>query len=72
VPESTLLSALPHGSATSRVLNLVAARGSVASFIDLAGGFVRKDVALVRTIAAELGGDLGVLYDVMKATDDGG
>jgi hypothetical protein len=33
---------------------------------------VRKDVALVRTIAAELGGDLGVLYDVMKATDDGG
>ncbi|HZC52405.1 MAG TPA: NAD(P)-dependent oxidoreductase, partial [Mycobacterium sp.] len=28
-PESTLLDALPHGSAASRVLNIVAARGSI-------------------------------------------
>ena len=34
VPESTLLTALPHGSAASRVLDIVAAGGSVASFID--------------------------------------
>ena len=66
VPESTVLAALPHGSATSRVLNLVAARGSVASFIELAGEFVGKDVAVIRGIAEELGSDLGVLDDVIK------
>ena len=66
VPEPALLAALPHGSAASRVLNSVAARGSVASFVDVAGGFVGKDVAVVRTIAEELGGDLGALDDVIK------
>ncbi|WP_081285947.1 NAD(P)-dependent oxidoreductase [Mycobacterium colombiense] len=66
VPESTLLSALQHGSATSRVLSLVAAGGSVASFIEVAGDFVAKDVAVVRDIAAELGGGLGALGDVIE------
>jgi 2-hydroxy-3-oxopropionate reductase len=65
VPESTLLNSLPHGSAASRVLDIVAAGGSVASFIDTAGEFVGKDVAVVRSIAAELGSDLGVLDDVI-------
>ncbi len=67
VPESTLLSALPHGSAASRVLDIVAAGGSVASFIGTAGEFIGKDVAVVRSIAAELGSDLGVLDDVIDA-----
>jgi 2-hydroxy-3-oxopropionate reductase len=67
VPESTLLSALPHGSAASRVLDIVAANGSIASFIDMAGEFVGKDVAAARSIAAELGNDLGVLDDVIGA-----
>jgi 2-hydroxy-3-oxopropionate reductase len=67
VPESTLLSALPHGSAASRVLDIVAAGGSVASFINTAGEFVGKDVAVARSIAAELGSDLGVLDDVIGA-----
>jgi 3-hydroxyisobutyrate dehydrogenase-like beta-hydroxyacid dehydrogenase len=67
VPESTLLSALPHGSAASRVLDIVAAGGSVASFIETAGEFVGKDVAVTRSIAAELGNDLGVLDDVIGA-----
>lgn len=67
VPESALLAALPHGSATSRVLHLVAARESVESFIEMTGDFVGKDVAVVRRIAAELGGDLGVLDDVIGA-----
>jgi 2-hydroxy-3-oxopropionate reductase len=65
VPESTLLTALPHGSAVSRVLDIVAAGGSVASFIDTAGEFVGKDVVVARNIAAELGSDLGVLDDVI-------
>jgi 3-hydroxyisobutyrate dehydrogenase-like beta-hydroxyacid dehydrogenase len=67
VPESTLLNALPHGSAASRVLDIVARGGSVASFIDTAGEFVGKDVGVVRGIAAELGSDLGVLDDVIDA-----
>jgi 2-hydroxy-3-oxopropionate reductase len=65
VPESTLLTALPHGSGASRVLDIVAARGSVASFIDTAGQFVGKDVTVARSIAAELGSGLGVLDDVI-------
>jgi 3-hydroxyisobutyrate dehydrogenase-like beta-hydroxyacid dehydrogenase len=65
VPESTLLAALPHGSASSRVLDIVAAGGSVASFIEAAGEFVGKDVAVVRSIATELSSDLGVLDDVI-------
>ena len=72
VPESTLLAALPHSSATSRVLDIVAPRGSVTSFIEVAGAFVGKDVAVVRSIAADLGSDLGALDDVIKAIDVAG
>ena len=72
VPESTLLAALPHDSATSRALDIVAPRGSVTSFIEVAGAFVGKDVAVVRSIAADLGSDLGTLDDVIKAIDVAG
>jgi len=65
--ESALLTALPHGSGASRVLEIVAAGGSVASFIETAGDFVGKDIAVVRRIAAEFGGDLGVLDDAIDA-----
>jgi 2-hydroxy-3-oxopropionate reductase len=65
VPESTLLTALPHGSAASRVLDIVATGGSVASFIDTAGEFVGKDIGVARHIAAELGSNLGVLDNVI-------
>ena len=67
VPESTVLTALPHGSAASRVLDIVARGGSVASFIDTAGEFVGKDIGVVRSIAAELGSDLGVLDEAIDA-----
>lgn len=67
VPESTLLTALRHGSAASRVLELVAAGGSVASFARMAGDFVGKDVAVARGIAAELGSDLGMLDHLIDA-----
>ena len=69
--ESALLAALPHGSAASRVLDIVAAGGSVASFIETAGEFVGKDVAVIRRIAAELGSDLGMLDDVIDAAIPG-
>lgn len=67
VPESTLLAALRHGSAASRVLDIVAASGSVASFSQMAGQFVGKDMAVVRSVTAELGSDLGVLGNVITA-----
>jgi 2-hydroxy-3-oxopropionate reductase len=67
VTESALLSALPHGSAASRVLDIIAGRGCISSFIDTAGEFVGKDIAVVRAIATELGSDLGVLDDVIEA-----
>ncbi len=63
------MAALTHGSATSRVLSLVAARRSVASFIEVTGEFVSKDVAAVRGVAKELGSDLGALEDVIGAID---
>jgi 2-hydroxy-3-oxopropionate reductase len=67
IPESTLLAALPHGSAASRVLDIAAAGGSITSFIEAAGEFVAKDVAVARRIAAELGSDLGVLENAIDA-----
>jgi 3-hydroxyisobutyrate dehydrogenase-like beta-hydroxyacid dehydrogenase len=69
VPEPILLAALPHGSAASRVLDIVAPRGSVASFVQVTAEFVDKDVAVVRGIAEELGGGLGALDDVIVAID---
>lgn len=70
--ESGLLTALTYGSATSRVLDIVAATGSVASFIEVAGEFVSKDVAVVRGIARELGSALGALDDVIEVLNVGG
>jgi hypothetical protein len=48
------------------VLNIVATRGSLASFIEVAGEFVGKDVAVARSIAGELGSDLGALDHAIK------
>lgn len=67
VDESTLLSALPHGSGTSRALTSIAAVGSTAGFISAVGEFIGKDVAVVRATAAELGGGLGLLDSVVAA-----
>jgi 3-hydroxyisobutyrate dehydrogenase-like beta-hydroxyacid dehydrogenase len=67
VDEPRLLGAITHGSAASRVADIVGARGSVEAFIDTVGEFVGKDVAVVRKTAAELGGDLGLLDDVINA-----
>ncbi|MGI8329392.1 NAD(P)-dependent oxidoreductase [Actinomadura scrupuli] len=67
VGEAVLLDALAHGSAASRALTGVVARGSVASFAEVAGGFVGKDVDVARKVVAELGGDLGALDDALNA-----
>lgn len=67
VAEPTLLGAVRHGSASSRVLDIVATGGSVASFIQAVGEFVGKDIATVRNVAAELGSDLGMLDAAIDA-----
>ena len=65
VDEATLLGALPHASSNSRALAGVSARGSVAAFSEAVGDFVSKDVGVVRDVARELGGDLGLLDEVI-------
>lgn len=67
VDEATLLSALPHGSATSRALTSIAAAGSAERFIAAVGEFIGKDVAVVRATVDELGSDLGILDDAVDA-----
>ncbi len=67
VDEAQLLTALTHGSGASRVGGFVASGGSVQNFVDGVGEFIGKDVAVVRTIAAELGGGLGLLDQVIDA-----
>ncbi|NDZ96139.1 NAD(P)-dependent oxidoreductase [Streptomyces sp. SID6673] len=68
IDESTLLTALPHGSADSRALAGIARRGSVDSFADAVGEFVGKDLEIVRSVAAELGGDLGPIEALLTET----
>jgi 3-hydroxyisobutyrate dehydrogenase-like beta-hydroxyacid dehydrogenase len=65
VSEPTLLEALTHGSAASRALGNIARAGSTSAFIDAVGGFIGKDVAMVRATVAELGGDLGPLSGIV-------
>ncbi|WP_319436793.1 NAD(P)-dependent oxidoreductase [Mycobacterium sp. RTGN5] len=67
VDEATLLTALPHGSGTSRALDSIARVGSAAGFIGAVGEFIGKDVAVVRATVADLGSDLGLLDQVVDA-----
>lgn len=69
VAESALLSALPHASSAGRALGSVAAKGSVAAFAESVGEFLRKDVSVVRNLAAELHADLGPLATAIDAAD---
>jgi 3-hydroxyisobutyrate dehydrogenase-like beta-hydroxyacid dehydrogenase len=55
------LEAIAHCSADSRVLRTVLALGSSARMQELAGRFIRKDVAVVELVARELGVELGQL-----------
>jgi 3-hydroxyisobutyrate dehydrogenase-like beta-hydroxyacid dehydrogenase len=70
VEEEALLKALPQGSSNSFALSGVVRAGSVANFAKAAGEFIGKDVAVVRQVVAELGGDLGALGDAHRALAD--
>ncbi|WP_396837108.1 NAD(P)-dependent oxidoreductase [Mycobacterium sp. ITM-2016-00317] len=65
VREAGLLEAVGHGSGASRAAEIAGARGSVQSFIESVGEFLGKDVAVVREVAAEAGGDLGLLEGLL-------
>ena len=67
IEEGSLLSALTHGSAQSRVLGMIASAGSSDAFISAVGEFIGKDVAVVRATVAELGADLGALDPLVSA-----
>ncbi len=49
----------------------IAAKKSVTEFGDAVGEFLRKDVAVVRALTAELGGSLGVLDAAISAAPFG-
>ncbi|MFW0793863.1 NAD(P)-dependent oxidoreductase [Gordonia sp. CPCC 205515] len=66
--ERELLAALPNGSANSRALESISRYGSVDAFTERVREFVGKDVDVVRKVAAELGGDLGALDDLITQT----
>ncbi|MDO3646919.1 NAD(P)-dependent oxidoreductase [Nocardia mangyaensis] len=67
IDEATLLSALQHASGASRAAATVAAKGSVTAFNASVGEFIRKDVAAVRALAAELGATMGTLDSAISA-----
>ncbi|ART68975.1 6-phosphogluconate dehydrogenase [Mycobacterium dioxanotrophicus] len=67
IDEPTLLKALVNGSAGSRALSGIAATGSADAFISRVGEFIGKDVAVVRSTAADLDTDLGLLDTVVDA-----
>ncbi|AHH19004.1 3-hydroxyisobutyrate dehydrogenase-like protein [Nocardia nova SH22a] len=71
VEETALLSALPHASSSGRVVASIAAKHSVAEFGTAVGDFLRKDIAVVRALTAELGGSLGILDDAISAAPFG-
>jgi 3-hydroxyisobutyrate dehydrogenase-like beta-hydroxyacid dehydrogenase len=69
VDRVALAQALQRSSGQSYALDLLAS-SPFAALAPAAGPFLRKDVAVVRSVAAELGVDLGVLGDLAAWVDD--
>ena len=61
VDPAVALEAISHCSGDSYVLRTTIALGSAARVQEVAGRYIRKDVAIVSQVAAELGVDLGLL-----------
>ena len=60
----TALAAITHCSGDSKVLRMVLGLGSSARADEVAGRFIRKDVAMVKEVAEDAGVDLGLLGSV--------
>jgi 3-hydroxyisobutyrate dehydrogenase-like beta-hydroxyacid dehydrogenase len=64
--EQPLLAALQHGSAASRALGVVARGGSTDALARLSE-WMRKDVDVVKQVAARAGADLGIIGAVLSS-----
>lgn len=60
------LRGIHESSGDSRALGTAVALGSAARLVELAGRFVRKDVAVVADVAAELRVDLGPVLEIAQ------
>jgi 3-hydroxyisobutyrate dehydrogenase-like beta-hydroxyacid dehydrogenase len=69
VDRVALAQALHRSSGQSYALDLLAS-SPFEALAPAAGPFLRKDVAVIRSVAAELGVDLGVLGDLAAWVDD--
>jgi 3-hydroxyisobutyrate dehydrogenase-like beta-hydroxyacid dehydrogenase len=67
IDESAILAALQHGSGASRGLGVVAFVGSVDAVAPRLADLMRKDVAVVREVAGDIGADLGILGAVLSS-----
>ena len=67
INERAILGALPHGSAASRALDVVAAAGSVDDVRGRLADLMAKDVDVVRAVARSEGADLGILGTVLDS-----
>lgn len=63
-----IAAAVQRSSGASYAMGVVERMGSTAAVVDAAGHFLRKDVAAVQEVAADLGVELGLLGDVIAPT----
>ncbi len=68
VDTKTLATVISRSSGASYVMGLIPFMGSVDDLVDAAGHYMRKDIDVVRTVAAELELSLGIIGDIV---DDG-
>jgi 3-hydroxyisobutyrate dehydrogenase-like beta-hydroxyacid dehydrogenase len=67
IAPEVLARTLTSCSGSSAVMEMVAALGSPEAFLDAAGRFVHKDILVARSVAQDLGADLGLLDTVASA-----
>jgi 3-hydroxyisobutyrate dehydrogenase-like beta-hydroxyacid dehydrogenase len=67
LPETSVLTALSHGSAASRALAIIAAAGGVETGAGALREFLGKDIQTVHSVAAGLKDDLGLLGQVLAS-----
>jgi 3-hydroxyisobutyrate dehydrogenase-like beta-hydroxyacid dehydrogenase len=61
VDTNTLARVIQQSSGASYVMGLIAFTGSADQLVEVAGHYMRKDIDVVRTVADDLGVDLGII-----------
>lgn len=65
-----LVHALVHASGRSHVAEVAMELGSIGAMTEFLRPFLRKDIAVVREVADEVGSDLGLLGKVLSSGED--